>query len=75
MRRLIEFVAHNLVDYPDKVQVMEMTGPRATLYRLRVDPSDVGRVIGKSGSVANAMRTVLRVAAEKKGERAVLEID
>lgn len=75
MRRLIEFIAHNLVDYPDKVQVMEMVGPRATLYRLRVDSSDVGRVIGKSGSVANAMRTVLRVAAEKKGERAVLEID
>ncbi|NLT42064.1 MAG: KH domain-containing protein [Anaerolineae bacterium] len=75
MRRLIEFIAHNLVDYPDKVQVVEMAGPRATLYRLRVDPSDVGRVIGKSGSVANAMRTVLRVAAEKKGERAVLEID
>ena len=75
MIRLIEFIAHNLVDQPEKVQVLELVGPRATLYRLRVDGGDVGRVIGKSGSVANAMRTLLRVAAEKKGERAVLEID
>ena len=75
MIRLIEFIAHNLVDQPEKVQVLELVGPRATLYRLRVDSGDVGRVIGKSGSVANAMRTLLRVAAEKKGERAVLEID
>ncbi|NPV09245.1 MAG: KH domain-containing protein [Anaerolineae bacterium] len=75
MRPLIEFIAHNLVEHPEKVQVLELVGPRATLYRLRVDASDVGRVIGKGGSVANAMRTVLRVAAEKKGQRAVLEID
>ncbi|MGI6207705.1 MAG: KH domain-containing protein [Anaerolineae bacterium] len=75
MRPLIEFIAQNLVEYPEKVQVMELVGPRATLYRLRVDGKDVGRVIGKGGSVANAMRTVVRVAAEKKGQRAVLEID
>lgn len=75
MKPLIEFIAHHLVDYPEKVSVQELVGPRATLYRLRVHPQDVGRVIGKRGSVANAIRTVVRVAAEKKGTRAVLEID
>ncbi len=75
MRALVEFIARQLVRYPEKVHVQEIVGPRANLYRLRVDPSDVGRVIGKGGSVANAMRTVLRVAAERQGIRAILEID
>ena len=75
MRALIEFIAHNLVEYPEKVYVQELAGPRANLYRLRVAPEDVGRIIGKGGAVANAIRTVVRVAAEKKGERAILEID
>ncbi len=75
MRTLIEFITHNLVDHPEKVQVQEIVGPRANLYRVRVDPQDTGRVIGKGGSVANAIRTVVRVAAEKKGVRAVVEID
>jgi predicted RNA-binding protein YlqC (UPF0109 family) len=75
MRALIEYIAHNLVEEPEAVQVQELVGPRANLYRLRVAPKDVGRVIGKGGTVASAIRTVVRVAAEKRGERAILEID
>jgi uncharacterized protein len=75
MRPLIEYIAHNLVEYPEAVQVQELVGPRANLYRLRVAPQDVGRIIGKGGAVANAIRTVVRVAAERNGVRAILEID
>jgi len=75
MKLLIEFIAQNLVEHPDEVQVQELSGPRANLYRLRVSSDDIGRIIGKGGAVANAIRTVVRVAAEKKGERAILEID
>jgi uncharacterized protein len=75
MRPLIEYIAYNLVELPEAVQVQELVGPRANLYRLRVAPQDVGRIIGKGGAVANAMRTVVRVAAERKGVRAILEID
>jgi|YelNatPaOPRAMG01_1025707.scaffolds.fasta_scaffold786152_1 predicted RNA-binding protein YlqC (UPF0109 family) len=75
MKALIEFIASNLVEHPDRVQVQEQVGQRATVYRLRVAPDDVGRIIGKGGTVANAIRTVVRVAAEKKGVRAILEID
>ena len=75
MKTLIEFIAQNLVENPETVQVQELSGPRANLYRLRVAPDDIGRIIGKGGAVANAIRTVVRVAAEKKGERAILEID
>jgi uncharacterized protein len=75
MKALIEFIASNLVEHPDGVQVQEQVGQRATLYRLRVAQEDVGRIIGKGGTVANAIRTVVRVAAEKKGVRAILEID
>ena len=75
MKQLIEFIAMHLVDHPDKVSVQEVVGPRANLYRLRVHPQDVGRIIGKRGSVINAIRTVVRVAAENKGVRAILEVD
>jgi len=75
MKNLIEFIVHNIVEYPEKVYVQEIVGPRANLYRLRVAPQDVGRVIGKRGSVINAIRTVVRIAAEKKGIRAMVEID
>ena len=75
MKALIEFIANNLVEHPERVQVQEQAGQRATLYRLRVAPDDVGRIIGKGGAVANAVRTVVRVAAERKGVRAILEID
>lgn len=74
MKGLIEYIAKELVDDPSQVHVEEIVRSRQIIYQLHVAPEDMGRVIGKGGRVANAMRTLLRVAAVKKGKRAVLEI-
>ena len=74
MKELIEYMAKALVDDPDQVQVEEIEGTSATIYELRVGEEDMGRVIGKQGRVANAMRTLLRAAAARQGRRVTLEI-
>ena len=74
MKELVEFMAKALVNDPDSVVVREIEGASATIYELSVAPEDMGRVIGKQGRVANAMRTILRVAAVKEGKRVTLEI-
>jgi len=71
-KELIEYIARQLVDKPDKVRVKETRGANVTMLELHVDREDMGRVIGKDGRVANAMRTLLRVAAGDR--RVVLEI-
>jgi predicted RNA-binding protein YlqC (UPF0109 family) len=63
-----------LVDDPDAIIVREVQGGHATVFELIVAPDDKGRVIGKGGRVANAMRTLLHVAAIKKGKRVTLVI-
>ncbi len=74
MKELIEYMAKALVDEPDQVHVEEIEGTSATIYELRVSAEDMGRVIGKQGRVANAMRTLLRAAAARQGRRVTLEI-
>jgi len=74
MKELVEFMAMSLVDDPSQVRVKEMHSGQSLVIELRVAPDDMGRVIGKNGRVANAMRSVLNVAAVKRGKRAVLEI-
>jgi hypothetical protein len=74
MKELIEYIAKSLVDEPAEVSVTEIEGASAVIMELRVAPGDMGRVIGRGGKVANAMRTLLRVVAAKQGKRATLEI-
>jgi len=74
MKELIEYIAKALVDHPEDVRVDEITGGRSIVYELHVARSDMGRVIGKRGRVANATRSLLRVAAVRSGRRAMLEI-
>jgi predicted RNA-binding protein YlqC (UPF0109 family) len=74
VQELVEYMARNLVDHPEDVRVTETSGAHAVVYELRVRPSDKGWVIGREGRVANAMRTLLRVAAARKRRRALLEI-
>ena len=74
MKELVEHMAKALVDDPSQVYVEEIVGARQIVYNLHVAREDMGRVIGKGGRVANAMRALLRVAAVRKGKRAVLEI-
>ena len=74
MKELIEYIAKALVDDPEAVRVDETMGDRSIIYELHVAQPDMGRVIGKRGRVANAMRSLLRVAAVRRGRRATLEI-
>ncbi len=74
MKELIEYIAKSLVDDPASVQVSEIEDASSVILELRVAPEDMGRVIGRGGKVANAMRTLLRVVAAKQGKRASLEI-
>ena len=74
MKELIEYVAKALVDNPSEVQVTEIEGATSVILELRVAQEDMGRVIGRSGRVANAMRILLRVMAAKQGKRVTLEI-
>ena len=74
MKELVEYIAKALVDDPSQVHVEEIVRGRQIIYKLSVAPEDMGRVIGKGGRIANAMRTLLRVAAVRQGKRAILEI-
>jgi predicted RNA-binding protein YlqC (UPF0109 family) len=73
MRELIEYMAKELVDHPEEVKVRETGGHHGTLY-LHVAQGDLGRIIGRGGRVANAMRVLLKVAAIRQGKRVTLEI-
>jgi hypothetical protein len=74
MKDLIEKMAKALVDRPDDVVVTEVDGERTTVFELRVAQSDLGKVIGKQGKTARAMRTILSASGTKVGKRCVLEI-
>lgn len=74
MKELIEYIARSLVDDPSQVNVTEIEGETSVILELRVAPEDMGRVIGRNGRVANAMRVLLRVIAAKQGKRVTLEI-
>lgn len=74
MKELITLIAKALVDNPDQVNVAEVEGERTTVIELRVAQSDLGKVIGKDGKTARAMRTILNAAGTKIGKRCVLEI-
>ena len=74
MKGLIEFIATSLVDDPSQVQVSQIRRGSQVIIKLEVSKEDMGRVIGKNGKVANAMRTLLRVTAAQEGKRAVLDI-
>jgi len=74
MKELIEYIAKALVDNPSAVSVAEVEGEKTTVLELRVAREDLGKVIGKQGKTARAMRTILSAAGTKLGKRCVLEI-
>ncbi len=73
-KELVEFLVKSLVDKPDEVNVNVVEGEKSTVIELRVAESDIGKVIGKQGRIAKAIRTILSASATKDGKRAVLEI-
>jgi predicted RNA-binding protein YlqC (UPF0109 family) len=74
MKELIEFIAKSLVDDPEQVEVQESGSGDHIRIELRVAKDDMGRVIGRSGKVANSIRALLRVAAEREGKQATLDV-
>jgi len=74
LKDLIEFVSKALVDIPEEVSVTEITGEQTTVVELKVNKSDLGKVIGKQGRTARALRTILNAASTKLNKRTVLEI-
>lgn len=74
MKELIKYIAQALVDSPDKVEVTEVVGEQTSVIELRVAKEDLGKVIGKQGRTAKAIRTILSAASAKLNKRSVLEI-
>jgi predicted RNA-binding protein YlqC (UPF0109 family) len=74
MKELIDYIAKALVDHPEQVQVSEVEGNQTSVLELKVAKEDLGKVIGKQGRTARAMRTILSAASAKIKKRTVLEI-
>jgi len=74
MKSLVQNIVCSLVDAPDQVQVAETAGESVAVLEIRVSPDDVGKVIGKEGRIANAIRTVAKAAAAKNNRRVTVEI-
>ena len=75
MRDFLEFIARNLVDHPDEVKIELVEKDSKAIFTLSVSEQDVGKVIGRKGRTAQAMRTLLAAVAAKEGKRAILEIN
>ncbi len=74
MKALIEYLVKALVDEPDEVSITEVPGEESTTYEVHVAPNDLGKVIGKQGRIANALRTVAKAVAMKEKRKVYLEI-
>ena len=75
MQELLTFMAQSLVDHPDQVSVHETEGPEAVILALNVAEEDVGKVIGKQGRIAKAIRLVMRAAATRENVKVIVDID
>ncbi|MGP1507756.1 MAG: KH domain-containing protein [Sphaerochaeta sp.] len=73
-KELVEYIVKSLVDQPELVEVNVVEGEKSTILELRVSPDDIGKVIGKQGRIAKALRTILSATATKSGKHASLEI-
>jgi hypothetical protein len=74
MKELVEVLARALVGHPERVEVNQIEGEKSIILELRVDGDDMGKVIGKQGKIAKAIRAVVKAAATKEGKRVVVEI-
>ena len=74
LKDLMSYISKSLVDMPEEVEVNEVVGEQTTVIELKVDKSDLGKVIGKQGRTARALRTILNAASTKLKKRSVLEI-
>jgi len=74
LKELLSYIAQNLVDYPDEVNVTEREDGTETVYELRVNQADMGKVIGRQGRIAKEIRAIMRSVAQKQGKRISVDI-
>jgi predicted RNA-binding protein YlqC (UPF0109 family) len=74
LRELIELIIKGIVDNPDKVEINEIIGERSSIFEIRVDSSDIGKVIGRQGRNIKSIRTIVNAAAQKDDKRVIIEI-
>ncbi len=74
MRELIELIIKGIVDNPDKVEINEIIGERSSIFEVRVDSDDIGKVIGRQGRNIKSIRTIVNAAAQKDDKRVIIEI-
>jgi hypothetical protein len=74
LTELVEYIAKALVDHPEEVTVNRVEGEQSVIIELKVHPDDMGKIIGKQGRIAKAIRTVVKAAAAKEGKRVIVEI-
>ena len=74
MRQLVEYIAKSLVDNPNEVEIRQVEGEQSIILELHVAPDDMGRIIGKQGHIARAIRVLLKAAGARQGKRVMLEI-
>jgi hypothetical protein len=74
VKELVEYLVKALVDNPEQARVTEVEGEQSVIYEVRVAPEDMGKIIGKQGRIAKAIRTIVRAACVKNGKKAIVEI-
>jgi len=74
LRELVELIIKGIVDNPDKVEINEIIGERSSIFEIRVDPKDIGKVIGRQGRNIKSIRTIVNAAAQKGDKRVIIEI-
>ena len=74
MKELLETLAQALVDKPEEVKVNQIEGEKSVILQLQVASDDIGKVIGKEGRIAKALRTIVKASATKEGKKAIIEI-
>jgi hypothetical protein len=74
LREFIEMIIKGIVDNPDKVEINEIVGERSSIFEVRVDSSDIGKVIGRQGRNIKSIRTIMDASAQKSDKRVIIEI-
>ncbi len=74
MKELIELIIKGIVDKPDKIEISQVVGEKTLIFEVKVDPDDIGKVIGRQGRNIKSIRTIINAAAQKDNKRVIIEI-
>lgn len=74
MKELIELIIKGIVDKPDKIEISQVIGEKTLIFEVKVDPDDIGKVIGRQGRNIKSIRTIINAAAQKDNKRVIIEI-